>query len=261
MDKRYTFNEDERNYDRWRPGYCPELFAELIDYARLNAEMRAVEVGIGTGQATESILKTGCTVTAIELGERLAAYVSHKFGGYPNFEVLNLSFEDYAAGTGSIDLIYAASAFHWIPEEVAYPKAYRLLKDGGTLALFWNTPFVNREDDPLHRQIQALYSRYRPSGGKLPVEQDEKRYQSISDTIIKYGFTALRFKLFHQIRTFTSAEYIQLLNTYSDHRTMPQPQKQQFEQEIASAIEAHGNCLKVYDTIDLYLARKPSGNA
>lgn len=30
MDKRFTFNEDVKNYDRWRPRYCKELFNDII---------------------------------------------------------------------------------------------------------------------------------------------------------------------------------------------------------------------------------------
>lgn len=37
----------------------------------LNPEKKVLEIGPGTGQATESILKTGCDYTAIELGENL----------------------------------------------------------------------------------------------------------------------------------------------------------------------------------------------
>ena len=54
---RMKFDEDEINYDRWRPGYPDELF------------QAALEVGIGTGQATRPFLEAGCRVTAVELGE------------------------------------------------------------------------------------------------------------------------------------------------------------------------------------------------
>ena len=30
MDLRLKFNEDEANYDKWRPSYVPELFEEII---------------------------------------------------------------------------------------------------------------------------------------------------------------------------------------------------------------------------------------
>ena len=30
MDKRFTFNEDAMNYEKWRPTYCEELFYVII---------------------------------------------------------------------------------------------------------------------------------------------------------------------------------------------------------------------------------------
>ncbi|WP_246599671.1 hypothetical protein [Clostridium lacusfryxellense] len=52
MDKRFTFNEDVKNYDEWRPTYCKELYNDIIQYSELNQNKKAMEVGIGTGQAT-----------------------------------------------------------------------------------------------------------------------------------------------------------------------------------------------------------------
>ena len=33
MDLRLKFNEDESNYDKWRPNYVPELYNEIIRYS------------------------------------------------------------------------------------------------------------------------------------------------------------------------------------------------------------------------------------
>jgi hypothetical protein len=52
MDKRLTFNEDPANYERYRPRYCKELFDSIIEYSRINQTKKALEIGIGTGQAT-----------------------------------------------------------------------------------------------------------------------------------------------------------------------------------------------------------------
>lgn len=30
MDKRFTFNEDAMNYEKWRPNYCDELFHVIM---------------------------------------------------------------------------------------------------------------------------------------------------------------------------------------------------------------------------------------
>jgi len=255
MDKRFTFNEDVKNYDRWRPRYCKELFNDIIQYSELNENKKALEVGIGTGQVTVPFLSIGCEVTAVELGKDLAEYTKEKFKEYRNFRIFNTSFEDFECDDNSFDVLYSATAFHWIPEEIGYPKALRILNNGGTLALFWNKPFVNREDDLLHQKIQSIYQKYRPSNKKY-VENDTERYNKIAKTIQSYGFRDLQVKIYHQTRVFNSSDYISLLNTYSDHRSMVEPTKQLLYNEIKNAIMEHGDVLKVYDTIDLYLARK-----
>jgi len=255
MDKRLSFNEDVVNYDRWRPIYCKELFDDIIQYSELEQTKKAIEVGVGTGQATEPFLATGCELTAVEIGEDLAEYTKEKFKEYGNFKVYNTSFEDFECDDDSFDILYSATAFHWIPQEIGYPKALRILKSGGTLALFWNKPFVNREDDLLHQKIQSIYRKYMPSS-KKPVENDSERYDIMAKTIQSYGFKDLQVKIYHQTRVFNSSDYISLLDTYSDHRTMPEPSKQLLYSEIKNAILEHGNVIKVYDTMDLYLARK-----
>ncbi|MBW9172833.1 class I SAM-dependent methyltransferase [Clostridium estertheticum] len=255
MDKRFIFNEDVKNYDKWRPTYCKELFNDIIQYSKLDRNKKAVEVGVGTGQASLPFLMTGCDVTAIELGKNLAEYSKEKFKEYKNFSVYNTSFEDFECNDNSIDILYSATAFHWIPEDIGYPKALKVLKNDGTLALFWNKPFVKREDDLLHQKIQNIYQKYRPSNAKF-IENDTARYNKISKTIQSYGFRDLELKLYHQTRIFNSTDYISLLNTYSDHRSMVVSTKLLFESEIENAILESGNVLTVYDTIDLYLARK-----
>ncbi|UNK16233.1 class I SAM-dependent methyltransferase [Paenibacillus sp. N3/727] len=255
MDKRLTFNEDVKNYEKWRPTYCDKLFKDIIEYSQIEQGKKAIEIGMGTGQATRSFLETGCELTAIELGKDLAEYSKLKFLEYKNFTVCNTAFEEFECPDDSIDLIYSATAFHWIPEETGYSKVSKLLKTDGTLALFWNRPFVSRENDELHQNIQSIYQKYRPSSTKI-VEHDTERYNYRKKTIQAYGFREIVFKLYHLTRRFTSTDYIALLNTYSDHRTMPSSTRVLFENEIREAILRFGDVLYVYDTIDLYLARK-----
>lgn len=35
LDKRLTFNEDVKNYEKWRPTYCDELFKDIIGYSQI----------------------------------------------------------------------------------------------------------------------------------------------------------------------------------------------------------------------------------
>lgn len=197
MNLRMKFNEDEKKYDKWRPTYVKELFDPIIQYSNIDEISKALEIGIGTGQATLPILKIGCQVTAIQIGEKLAQYSKQKFTSYSNFEVVNVDFEGFFSHDETFNLIYSATAFHWIAEEVGYTKSFKLLKPGGVLALFSNHPFVNRQDDLLHNKIQQVYRKYKLFEGKQPIEFDDKDCAIILKRMKKYGFSNFQSHLFY----------------------------------------------------------------
>lgn len=255
MDLRLKFNEDVVNYEKMRPTYVEELFQDVIRYADLNPRMKALEVGIGTGQATLPFLNTGCEMTAIELGENLAKFSAEKFSEFPHFNVIQSDFESVRLEPEQYDCIYSATAFHWIPQEIGYPKVHQLLRRGGILALFWNRPFPAQKDD-LHEAMQYIYAKYMPFS-KEPTPHTEQKSLEMVYTLEQYGFIDVNFKIYHQTRTFDAPSYVALLNTYSDHRSLPEEQRMGLEREMIEAINHYGGKIELHDTIDLYLARKP----
>ncbi|WP_207726916.1 class I SAM-dependent methyltransferase [Anaerosolibacter carboniphilus] len=257
LDKKYLFDEVVLSYEKRRPNYGLELFEDIIKYAAINRDKSIIEVGCGTGQATEPFLKTKCKVTAVELGENLAAHTRKKYFNYPNLEVIQSAFEDYECEDSTFDMLYSATAFHWIPDEIGYKKAYRIIKNGGTLALFWNRPSVNSKENLLHQKIQSVYNEFLPQWNhKAANNTDKSRYSSIINQIKEYGFTDIEFKLYHNTRKMTGVEYVELLNTYSDHRALDKSIQLPFLNAIRTTIEDFGNELLINDTVDLYLARK-----
>lgn len=255
MDPRLIFDEDAGNYDRARPGYPAELYAAIFAYSGAGAGTRALEIGVGTGQATPPFLEKGCSVTAVELGARLSRRVKQKFRDRPGFQVLQGDFLDCELPAGSFDLAYCATAFHWLPGKRAYPRLRELLREGGTLALFWNHPFPNREEDETNRANRRVYRKYRPDAEEQR-EFCEADCAKRAEELRAYGFCDVRASLFHRVRRLTAAEYIDLLNTYSDHRALPPRTRAAFEQDMKTALEAAGGFVNIYDTVDLYLARK-----
>ncbi|WP_051540141.1 methyltransferase domain-containing protein [Clostridium ihumii] len=255
MDMRLKFNEDVYNYDKARPSYPKEMFLDIINYSNINFKHKALEIGIGTGKATMPILQSGCNVTSIELGNNLAEHVKDKFSNYSNFNVINDDFMKYPFDSESLDFIYSATAFHWLPEEEAFTKIQNILKMNGTIALFWNHPFPNREDDISNIVNRKIYDKYRPTNKKIE-EFSKKDCEIYVDKLNKFGFKDVVCKLYHRKRTLTSDEYIELLNTYSDHRALQIDLKNNFERDMKSSIDEVGGKINIYDTIDLYLARK-----
>ena len=255
MELRRTFNEDEINYDKARPGYPDEVFACIREYAGIGSGDKAVEIGVGTGQATKPFLDMGLNVTAAELGDRLAAYVGEKFADNENFSVICADFMDIRFEENAFDLIYSATAFHWLEQEAAYAKVLQLLKPGGTIALFWNHPFPNRLDDESNIANRRIYDKHRP-GGKKVREFEEKDCAERVEAMKSAGFTDVRSKVFRRVRRLTTDEYIALINTYSDHRALPDKKRRAFEEDMKNAINEVGGKINIYDTVDLYLGRK-----
>ena len=254
MDFRKIFDSIPDEFDKWRPRYCDELFADLIEYSKLDSRKTVLEVGPGTGQATEPILKTGCSYMAIELGENFTGFLKNKFGSYNNFQIVNADFETYDFGRERFDLVFSAAAFQWIPEKIGYPKAYDIFKRNGTFAMFMMRPDMRPgggyTDEPLYSKIQEVYAEcFRPE-----IEYTCKLDYDARD---KYGFTNLECRHYHKTREYSADDYVSLICTHSDHLTLQEPYKSKFLEGIREVIFNAGNKITLYDTIVLYLARKP----
>lgn len=113
-----TFNSVYFEYDKWRPIYVTELYKDIFAFKEINQSSNVLEIGIGTGQATLPILEKGCSLTAIELGNKLSEYTKQKFSDYKNFNIKNMAFQDFECQPNTFDLIFSATAFHWIPEDI-----------------------------------------------------------------------------------------------------------------------------------------------
>ena len=252
----WTFDTVADTYARLRPGYVDALYRDVFAYRPLDASSRAVEVGIGGGQATEPILKTGCSVTAVEPGMNFCALCREKFAAYPNFSVVHGKFEETDFPADSCDLVYSASAFHWVPEEVGYRKVYDMLQPGGAFARFANHPYKDQSRPGMHEALQEVYAVYMP-GSPVPSEYTEEAAIRRAQIAASYGFVDIQHRLYRRTRDFTAAQYVQLLGTYSDHIAIEEKTRGRFFREIEQTINRMGGMITIYDTIDLQLARKP----
>ena len=256
----WTFDTATSTYDKMRPGYVKDLYQRIFDYIPVNESSNVIEIGIGSGQATLPVLQTGCQFTAVEYGEHFSELCREKFKEYPGFSVLTGKFEDVALEKESYDLIFSATAFHWVPEEIGYPKVYSLLKKGGAFAQFANHPYRDRGNPALAKEIDEIYNEYynqyyhKPQ--KAVQEYSEEQAKQKARVAEKYGFEDICYSLFYRIRSFSAKEYTMLMGTYSDHIAIEERVRTKFFSKIEEAINAHGGTITIYDTIDLELARK-----
>lgn len=253
MDFRKVFDSIPEQFDEWRPRYCEELFSDLIECAQLRPGKKVLEVGPGTGQATEPILKTGCDYLAIELGENFTEFMNNRFGSYNNFQIVNADFETHDFGNSRFDLVYSAAAFQWIPETIGYPKAYDLLKSNGTFAMFMMRPDIQPgggyTDEPLYSKIQKVYAEFFHP-------ETEYKCRLDYDARDKYGFVDLERREYLKRREYNADEYVSLIGTHADHITLKEPDRTRFYEGIREAIRSFDNKITLYDKITIYLARK-----
>lgn len=257
----WTFDTVAARYERLRPGYTDDLYQTLFNYINIDNSSNVVEVGIGGGQATLPILERGCTLTAVEYGENFSKLCKKKFEEYKNFSVITEKFENVSFTDLQYDLVYSASAFHWVPENIGYSKVYAMLKSGGAFARFANHPYRDKGNPVLSEEIEKLYAMYyyKYYGIDIKSEKEYSEEQAVQMAQIakKYGFADIRHAMFYRTRAFSAKEYVELLGTYSDHIAIEEKIRMEFFAKIEETINNYGGVFTIYDTIDLQLARKP----
>ena len=257
----WTFDTVASAYEKFRPEYPNELYEMIFEYITLDKSCNAVEIGIGGGQATLPFLKTECKLTAVEYGEKFSEICREKFKEYPDFSVITGKFEDIDMSDNMYELVYSASAFHWIPEDIGYTKVLAMLKSGGVFARFANHPYRAKDNLPLSEEINRIYGqyyyKYYNKKQETPAEYCKEQVLQRARIAEKYGFTDIKYAMFHRTRTFSANEYVTLLGTYSDHVAMEEGVREKFFSEIERVINGFGGSITLFDTIDLQLARKP----
>ena len=264
--RRTHFDEIVLNYDRVRPEYPRALFEDITAYSGPGRGKKALEIGAGTGKATAPILAAVYDVTAVEIGANMAEFLRDKFRAHEGFRVIVSAFEDAILEEGGYDLVYAASAFHWVDAEIGCPKAFRLLKNGGTFALMrYNTfRFV---DEALNEEIQAVYDKYYlgyyKQKKRLP-DRSREDFRKPSEILGgygfedmgRYGFRDVALNLYDVTRTFGADEYILFLDTLADHRNLPEGDRAALYAGVREAILRHGGQYGMDDVFQLYMGRK-----
>ena len=251
MEFRKIFDTIPAQFDKYRSRYSMELFMDLIRYAGIGPGKTVLELGPGTGQATDPILNTGCDYHAIELGEHLYEMMEYKYREYPNFSIVNDDFITHDFDSQKFDMIYSAATIQWIPEEIAFSKTFELLKPGGTLAMMLTISDYKSPNEDLYNKIQQVYSKYfKP---KTEYKHGAFQYTNAS----AYGYVEFEKREYYGKREFTADDYAAFCGTHCDHIVIPEPYKSKFFSGLKEVVLEAGNKIVFRDTFVLYLAKKP----
>jgi SAM-dependent methyltransferase len=183
---------------------------------------RLLEVGCASGKATLPLARRGFRVACVEIGPDLAAAARHYLAGFPGVEIIESAFETWRPPGGDrFDLVFAATAWHWIDPAMRYQRAWELLRPGGHLA-FWTASHAFPDGgDPFFLEIQAVYDEIGeglpedatwPRPGDLPDDRGEiERSGLFEDVVVRH---------FDWEVSYSAEEYLALLDTFSGHIAM-----------------------------------------
>lgn len=127
-------------YDAYRPSYPTRLIEDIISAAGLQKGARLLEIGSGTGLATQLFAQRGYAILCIEPGANLVAYARRRLRDYPQVEFAATPFEDWTEQPGAFALVFSAQAFHWITPETGYTLVASLA--AGLIRMIWHTPLL-----------------------------------------------------------------------------------------------------------------------
>lgn len=170
-------------YDQARPTYPDRLYADLERVAgKPLAGADVVEVGAGTGIATRALLARDARVLPVDLGPRMLDRLRRRTPGLP---VVLGDGEALPMRADVADLVCYAQAWHWVRVPVAAAEAARVLRPGGSLAVWWND--VDAEDFHWWRRqqdrLEAMSPGYRREYRTRPFA-DELRWTGLFAEVV-----------------------------------------------------------------------------
>jgi len=236
-----VFNEVPELYDRVRPAYPDELFADLVAITGMDERSLVLEVGCGTGQATRSLAALGCPVTAVEPGAGMAALARQRLAAFRDVEVETSKFEEWDDRGRRFDVLVAASAWHWVDPSVGWRRAHDVLRPGGWMALLGNV-VVRRPGEPeVYAETADLHERFSPGnpGWGHPPLEDEVRatgegWGLVSDPGGLFGPTIVRW--YPAVQWFDGDGFADLLRSTSLYRGLDSDVREPLLDAIAERI-------------------------
>jgi SAM-dependent methyltransferase len=236
-----VFNEAPELYDRVRPTYPDELFADLVTITGIDEDSSVLEVGCGTGQATRSLAALGCSITAVEPGAGMAALARRRIATFRNVDVETSTFEEWDDRGRRFDVLVAASAWHWVDPSVGTQRAHDVLNPGGWIALLGNV-VVRRPGEPeVYAETADLHERFSPGNpdwGHPPFEDDvraaDEGRRPVDDPGSLFGPMIVRW--YPTVQWFDGAGYADLLRSTSLYRKLDRDVREPLLDAIAERI-------------------------
>ena len=213
-------------YDDVRPGY-PVVVGEAIAAFHGRPPASVVELGAGTGKGTALLSGLGGMLTCVEPDPRMAAVLRAKF---PQASVAEVSFEEWAAPAGGVDLIGCALAWHWLDPATRNQRAHAALAPGGTLAVFGHR--YGYRDQAVADTVARIVS------GVIPttIRHDPNwMHDDIAGSGV-FGEDEVEQQFWHTYPEFTRKRFLQLVQTFGPYRQLSAEDQRTGLERLARAL-------------------------
>ncbi len=206
------FGAEADAYERARPSYPADAVAWLAEALPMHAGARICDLAAGTGKLTRLLVPhlDGAALSAIEPVEGMRRLLARSL---PDVPVAAATAEALPLGTGALDGITVAQAFHWFDARAALGEFHRVLRPGGRLALVWN---ARDRSVPWVDEIWSIMDRVEK---RAPWRaHDEWRESAFVDTP---WFAPLTEATFHHEQVLSPADVVERVRSVSHVAVLP----------------------------------------
>jgi SAM-dependent methyltransferase len=224
----------------------------------LTAASTLLEVGCGPGTATVTFAKLGCRIVAIEPNPEFCPLAEEVCQRFPNVELVTTSLEEWEPHQERFDTVVAATSFHWIQPEIAYPKAASALRENGWLILLWNKEL--QPSSQTHEALRAIYRRHAPE-----LERPYEDAATVAGILAALGQPLLESPLFQGAQQgqwlvesiLAIDDYLTLLTTYSPFLALDPAVRDALLADLRPALEKlHGESVPLTHTSAYAMAQR-----
>ena len=258
-EQRLAFGSVAALYDRARPPYPEAAIDALLAQARLERGDEVVEVGAGTGKATDQLARRGLRVVAIEPSAQMAAVGEARCRALDDVSFVRAEFESWTPPRRFPALV-CANAWHWIDPATRYRLAFAALASSATIACLWMLPEWSgcALRDDLRGVYRALVPDLEP---RFPMHPASRPGELAGDWMAEIAATAGRFgdpriEWFESAGRFSARSYVEMLSTHQDHIRLSPSRREALTAAIAATIDAAGGTLELPTTTRVCLATR-----